>query len=168
MYHVKFECDGYLPFYLKDFGTGSYTVGSGDSWDTVTLVPGDTTYNADNDNQWSDDVINSSDSAYVQSCLGATRGDSNFNPSMDADGDNVISQADLDAFCAFYENLADDEYYTLSQYVQSLDINLDGVINDTDYKLLEESGASESELADFKSELDTGKNRKFMGIYLQP
>lgn len=157
MYHVKFECDGYLPFYLKDFGTGSYTVGSGDSWDTVTLVPGDTTYNADNDNQWSDDVINSSDSAYVQSCLGATRGDSNFNPSMDADGDNVISQADLDAFCAFYENLADDEYYTLSQYVQSLDINLDGVINDTDYKLLEESGASESELADFKSELDTAR-----------
>lgn len=76
---------------------------------------------------------------------------------MDADCDNVISQADLDAFCAFYENLADDEYYTLSQYVQSLDINLDGVINDTDYKLLEESGASESELADFKSELDTAR-----------
>ena len=155
VYHVKFECDGYLPFYLKDFGTGSYQIGSGDSLDTVTLVPGDTKYNADNDNQWSDDVINSSDSAYVQSCLGATRGDSNFNPSMDADGDNVISQADLDAFCAFYESLADDEYYELSQYVQSLDINLDGVINDTDYKALEESGASESELADFKSELDS-------------
>lgn len=145
VYHVKFECDGYLPFYLKDFGTGSYTIGSGDSWDTVTLVPGDTKWNADNDNQWSDDVINSADAAYVQSCLGATRGDNDFNPSMDADGDNIISQADLDAFCDFYENLGDDEY-ELPQYIQDLDINLDGVINDYDYKLLEDSGASEEEL----------------------
>lgn len=42
VYHVKFECDGYLPFYLKDFGTGEYQIGSGESKDTVTLVPGDT------------------------------------------------------------------------------------------------------------------------------
>ncbi len=154
VYHVKFECDGYLPFYLKDFGTGSYQAGSGDSPDTITLVPGDTTWNEENENQWSDDVINSADSAYVKSCLGATRGDSDFNPSMDADGDNVISQADLDAFCAFYEKLGDDEYYELSQYVLELDINKDGVINDTDYKILEESGASEAELANLKSELD--------------
>lgn len=41
VYHVKFECDGYLPFYLKDFGTGKFQVGSDDSLDTVTLVPGD-------------------------------------------------------------------------------------------------------------------------------
>ncbi|MCI8777499.1 MAG: hypothetical protein HFK00_08970, partial [Oscillospiraceae bacterium] len=154
VYHVKFECDGYLPFYLRDFGTGSYQAGSGDSPDTITLVPGDTTWNEENENQWSDDVINSADSAYVKSCLGATRGDSDFNPSMDADGDNVISQADLDAFCAFYEKLGDDEYYELSQYVLDLDINKDGVINDTDYKILEESGASEAELANLKSELD--------------
>ena len=63
VYHVKFECDGYLPFYLKDFGTGKFQVGSDDSLDTVTLVPGDTTWNEDNANQWSDDVINSADSA---------------------------------------------------------------------------------------------------------
>ena len=157
VYHVKFECDGYLPFYLKDFGTGSYTVGSGDSWDTITLIPGDTTWNEENGNQWSDDVLNAADSAYVQSCLGATRGNSDFNPSMDADGDNVISQADLDKFCDFYNSLGDDKYYELSQYVQDLDINKDGVINDTDYKILEESGASESELANFKSELDSAR-----------
>ncbi len=157
VYHVKFECDGYLPFYLKDFGTGSYQVGSGDSWDTITLVPGDTTWNEENGSQWSDDVLNVADSAYVSSCLGATRGDSDFNPSMDADGDNVISQADLDKFCEFYNSLGDDEYYELSQYVQDLDINKDGVINDTDYKILEESGASESELANFKSELDSAR-----------
>ena len=154
VYHVKFECDGYLPFYLKDFGTGKFQVGSDDSLDTVTLVPGDTTWNKDNANQWSDDVINSADSAYVQSCLGATRGDSDFNPSMDADGDNVISQADLNAFCDFYDSLDDDEYYELPQSVQDLDINLDGVINDTDYELLEASGASEEELAAFQSELN--------------
>lgn len=165
VYHVKFECDGYLPFYLKDFGTGKYQVGSGNSWDTVTLVPGDTTWNEDNANQWSDDVINSADAAYVQSCLGATRGDSDFNPSMDTDGDNVISQADLDAFCDFYENLGDDEY-ELPQYIQDLDINLDGVINDYDYKLLEDSGASEEELADFKSELSgVRQSDKWVYIY---
>lgn len=50
VYHVKYECDGYLPFYLKDFGTGTYLIGSGDSNDTITLVPGDTTYNAGNGN----------------------------------------------------------------------------------------------------------------------
>lgn len=52
VYHVKYECDGYLPFYLKDYGTGSFVVGSNGSHDTVTLVPGDTTYNANDSNQW--------------------------------------------------------------------------------------------------------------------
>lgn len=165
VYHVKFECDGYLPFYLKDFGTGVYQIGSGKSWDTVTLVPGDTTYNEDNDNQWSDDVLNANDLTYVQSCLGATRGDSDFNPSMDADGDNFISQADLDAFCQLYFDLEEGTYYELSQYVQDLDINKDGVINDTDYKILEESGASEAELADFKSELDSARTVG-SGVYI--
>ena len=72
-----------------------------------------------------------------RSCLGAYRGDSDFNPSMDADGDNIISPADLKAFCDFYDHLADDEYYELPQNVQNLDINLDGVINDTDYLLFD-------------------------------
>ena len=137
VYHIKFECDGYLPFYLKDFGTGSYTVGSGDSLDTVTLIPGDTTWNEKDNNQWSDDVLNAADSEYVKSCLGATRGDSDFNPSMDADGDNVISQEDLDKFCEFYEELRENnEEILLSNFIQNLDINLDGVINDTDYSIL--------------------------------
>ncbi len=137
VYHVKFECDGYLPFYLKDFGTGEYQVGSGESWDTVTLIPGDTTYNYYNANQWSDDVIDGNDSAYVQSCLGATRGDSDFNPTMDADGDNIISQSDLDIFCSYYTELKDsDTEIILSEFTMSLDINKDGVINDTDYNIL--------------------------------
>ena len=157
IYHVKYESDGYLPFYLKDFGTGTYTVGSGDFRNTVTLVPGDTTWNEEHDNEWSDDVINGKDLAYVQSCLGAYRGDSDFNPSMDADGDNIISPADLKAFCDFYDHLADDEYYELPQNVQNLDINLDGVINDTDYLLLMDAGAGE-ELAAFKAEVDSARD----------
>ena len=137
VHHVKFECDGYLPFYLKDFGTGSFQISSGDSPDTVTLIPGDTTWNEENDNQWSDDVINAADSAYVQSCLGETRGASDFNPTMDVDGDNFISKADLDDFCEFYEELRENnEEITLSVFTQNLDINLDGVINDTDYNIL--------------------------------
>ena len=158
IYHVKYESDGYLPFYLKDFGTGTYTVGSGDSRNAVTLVPGDTTWNEEHDNEWSDDVINGKDLAYVQSCLGAYRGDSDFNPSMDADGDNIISPADLKAFCDFYNHLADDEYYELPQNVQNLDINLDGVINDTDYLLLMDAGAGEEELAAFKAEVDSARD----------
>lgn len=158
VYHVKYESDGYLPFYLKDFGTGTYTVGSGDSRNAVTLVPGDTTWNEEHDNEWSDDVINGKDLAYVQSCLGAYRGDSDFNPSMDADGDNIISPADLKAFCDFYNHLADDEYYELPQNVQNLDINLDGVINDTDYLLLMDAGAGEEELAAFKAEVDSARD----------
>ncbi|MBQ8434870.1 MAG: hypothetical protein IJX24_02515, partial [Oscillospiraceae bacterium] len=165
IYHVKFECDGYLPFYLKDFGTGSYTIGSGESWDTVTLVPGDTKYNEAENNQWSDDIINANDEAFVRSCLGATRGDSDFNPSMDADGDNVISQSDLDAFCDFYEKLGDTEY-ELPQSIQDLDINHDNVINDTDYKLLEDSGASAEELLAFRSELSgVRQSDKWVYIY---
>ena len=158
IYHVKYESDGYLPFYLKDFGTGTYTVGSGDSRNAVTLVPGDTTWNEEHDNEWSDDVINGKDLAYVQSCLGAYRGDSDFNPSMDADGDNIISPADLKAFCDFYDHLADDEYYELPQNVQNFDINLDGVINDTDYLLLMDAGAGEEELAAFKAEVDSARD----------
>lgn len=135
VYHVKFECNGYLPFYLKDFGTGTFQVGSGDSVNTVTLVPGDTTYNYYNANQWSDDVLDGNDMAYVQSCLGATRGNTDFNPSMDADGDGVVSQADLDAFCAFYDTLG-EEGLELTWDILRLDINLDGVINSYDYDIL--------------------------------
>lgn len=139
-YHVKFECNGYLPFYLKDFGTGSYQVGSGDSDNTVTLIPGDTTYNADNDNQWSDDVLNANDLAYVQNCVGATSyGAKDFNISMDANDDGVITQEELNNFCKFYENLAEGQSYDLSNEsadIDFFDINDDGIINRYDYYLM--------------------------------
>ena len=80
------------------------------------------------------------------------------NPRLDADGDNIISPADLKAFCDFYDHLADDEYYELPQNVQNLDINLDGVINDMDYLLLMDAGAGEEELAAFKAEVDSARD----------
>lgn len=133
VYHVKYECDGYLPFYLKDFGTGSYRVGTGESTNTVTLVPGDTTYNADSDNQWSDDVINANDVAYVQSCLGAHRGNSNFNPSMDTDGNGEISEAEKNAFLQFYTDLGNEQIDISDMNANYYDVNNDEVINFNDY-----------------------------------
>lgn len=140
VYHVKFECNGYLPFYLKDFGTGSYQVGSGDSDNTVTLIPGDTTYNADNDNQWSDDVLNSNDITYVQDCIGAASYvATDFNLSMDLNDDGIITQEELDEFCAFYTNLEEGEQYDLSDEradIDYFDVNDDGIINRYDYYLM--------------------------------
>jgi len=153
VHHVKFECDGYLPFYLKDFGTGSFQIGSGDSLDTVTLVPGDTIWNEDNANQWSDDVINSSDLAYVQSCYGAYRGDPGFNPSMDHDGDGIVGDADWDYFYRLYEELDENEFYDMNQLdIYQYDLDNNGVINYYDLQLKQkDTGATEAELADFAS-----------------
>ncbi len=117
------------------------------------LLPGDTTWNEEQDNQWSDEQINSADAAYVQSCLGAYVGDSDFNPSMDVDGDNIISQADLNAFCAFYENLGDTEY-ELPQYICDMDMNADGVINETDYEIFISNDITEEEYNNFVSEFN--------------
>lgn len=126
VYHVKFECDGYLPFYLKDFGTGKYQVGSGESWDTIILIPGDTTWNEDNDNQWSDDVLNAADSAYVRSCLGAYRGDSDFNPCMDTNRNGQISYNEKTNFLKFYTDLGDEQIDISGMSASNYDINNDG------------------------------------------
>ncbi len=157
VYHVKFECDGYLPFYLKDFGTGEYQVGSGESWDTVTLIPGDTTYNYYNANQWSDDVLDGNDLAYVQSCLYAYRGDAGFNPSMDHDGDGIVSDADWAYFYRLYEELEENEFYDISQSdMYQYDLDNNGVINYYDLQLKQaDTSATEAELTDFANVVDS-------------
>ena len=159
-YHVKFECDGYLPFYLKDFGTGAFQIGSGDSPDTVTLVPGDTTWNEENDNQWSDDVLNSSDASYVESCRNAYRGDPGFNPSMDHDEDGMVSDADWDYFYRLYEELGEDEFYDMNQLdMYQYDLDNNGVINYYDLQLKQkDTGATEAELADFASVVKSARD----------
>ena len=147
IYHVKYESDGYLPFYLKDFGTGTYTVGSGASRNTVTLVPGDTTWNEEHDNEWSDDVINGKDLAYVQSCLGAYRGDDAFNFSMDLDDDGKIDQAELlDAQNAI-NSASESQQDANAAYIY--DLNGDACINHLDmYIMASFVGYDSSEISD--------------------
>ena len=147
VYHVKYESDGYLPFYLKDFGTGTYTVGSGDSRNAVTLVPGDTTWNEEHDNEWSDDVINGKDLAYVQSCLGAYRGDDAFNFSMDLDDDGKIDQAELlDAQNAI-NSASESQQDANAAYIY--DLNGDACINHLDvYIMASFVGYDSSEISD--------------------
>ena len=147
IYHVKYESDGYLPFYLKDFGTGTYTVGSGDSRNTVTLVSGDTTWNEEHDNEWSDDVINGKDLAYVQSCLGAYRGDDAFNFSMDLDDDGKIDQAELlDAQNAI-NSASESQQDANAAYIY--DLNGDACINHLDmYIMASFVGYDSSEISD--------------------
>ena len=159
VYHVKFECDGYLPFYLKDFGTGSYQIGSGESKDTVTLVPGDTTYNSDNDNQWSDDRIDINDVEYVRSCKDAYQGDPGFNPSMDCDGDGIVDfdGEDWRIFYSLYENLEENTYYNFDDLgVSHYDIDGNGVINYYDLLLKKSDGsASDEEIASLEEAVNS-------------
>ena len=151
VYHIKFECDGYLPFYLKDFGTGSYQVGSGNSWNTVTLVPGDTTYNADNDDQWSDDVIDANDAEYVSRFIGKRKACGDYEADFDMNGDGSIDAEDLE--------IIDRDHYEKKQgetgYVAELDINGDGEIDADDYNyILENHSGSYVGDPDYKEYMD--------------
>lgn len=135
VYHVKFECDGYLPFYLKDFGVGSFVLGSGGSHDTLTLIPGDTTNNPEYENQWSDDNLNIYDAEYVESCFGAIKGASDFNIIMDSDGNGDVSQEELNEWQNFYIELG-DESIIVPENASYYDVNDDGIINYNDYQAL--------------------------------
>lgn len=151
VYHIKFECDGYLPFYLKDFGTGSYQVGSGNSWNTVTLVPGDTTYNADNDDQWSDDVIDANDAEYVSRFIGKRKACGDYEADFDMNGDGSIDAEDLE--------IIDRDHYEKKQgetgYVAELDINGNGEIDADDYNyILENHSGSYVGDPDYKEYMD--------------
>ena len=159
VYHVKFECDGYLPFYLKDFGIGAYQIGSGESKDTVTLVPGDTTYNEWENNQWSDDRIDGNDVEYVRSCKEAYQGDPGFNPSMDCDGDGIVDfdGEDWRIFYSLYENLEENTYYDFDDLgVSHYDIDGNGVINYYDLLLKKSDGsASDEEIASLEEAVNS-------------
>ncbi|MDE6088105.1 MAG: hypothetical protein K2G25_06935, partial [Oscillospiraceae bacterium] len=158
VYHVKFECDGYLPFYLKDFGTGTYQIGSGDSKNTITLIPGDTTYNEDNGNQWSDDVFNANDTAYVHSLIGSRPGDDTFNFSLDLNGDGMIDGNEQFSAREMIQDWSKSDQIEVTRAwneAQKYDLNGDFVINNTDFKLIGSwIGADASEVSD----LDTNRN----------
>ncbi|HCR74475.1 MAG TPA: hypothetical protein DIW26_09010, partial [Ruminococcus sp.] len=117
---------------MKDYGTGSFVVGSNGSHDTVTLVPGDTTYNANDNNQWSDDNLTSDDANYVSSCLHAVKGASDYLDWMDMDGDGTISQSDVNEIQAMYINM-DEDSISVPSNISAYDLNNDNVINTNDF-----------------------------------
>ncbi len=128
--NVKIECDGYLPRFYKGMGWGSYWIGSPD--EPEMLIPGDTTWNEEQSNQWSDEQINSDDAAYVEGCIGAYIGDDNYNLSCDWDGDGTITQADLDNAKAYIE--ANDQLNVSG--LAWLDIDGSGIIDSGDIELM--------------------------------
>lgn len=128
--NVKIECDGYLPRFYKGMGWGSYWIGSPD--EPEMLIPGDTTWNEEQSNQWSDEQINSADAAYVEGCIGAYIGDDNYNLSCDWDGDGTITQADLDNAKAYIE--ANDQLNISG--LAWLDIDGSGIIDGGDIDLM--------------------------------
>ena len=128
--NVKIECDGYLPRFYKGMGWGSYWIGSPD--EPEMLIPGDTTWNEEQSNQWSDEQINSDDAAYVEGCIGAYIGDDNYNLSCDWDGDGTITQADLDNAKAYIE--ANDQLNVSG--LAWLDIDGSGIIDGGDIELM--------------------------------
>lgn len=107
-------------------------VGSNGSHDTVTLVPGDTTYNANDNNQWSDDNLTSDDANYVSSCLHAVKGASDYLDWMDMDGDGTISQSDVNEIQAMYINM-DEDSISVPSNISAYDLNNDNVINTNDF-----------------------------------
>ncbi|MDR0918580.1 MAG: hypothetical protein LBM93_04945, partial [Oscillospiraceae bacterium] len=132
--HIKIECNGYLPIYLKDFGTGNFLVSAGYGEEgllPLEMIPGDTTYNYDNDNQWSDDNLTADDSEFVEECLGETF-NATYNSYLDFNQDGIITSDELsDATTQLYSDSIE-----ISESVPSeLDLNADGYldINDTEY-----------------------------------
>ena len=130
--NVKIECDGYLPRFYKGMGYGSYWLGS--SEEPEMLIPGDTTWNEEQANQWSDEQINSADAAYVYDCLGAYAGDEDYNISCDWDGDGTITQTDLDNAEAYIEYYLNSDISGLG--LEFWDIDGSGVIDERDCDLM--------------------------------
>ena len=138
--NVKIECDGYLPRFYKGMGYGSYMLGS--SEEPEMLIPGDTTWNEEQDNQWSDEQINSSDAAYVQSCIDAYAGDEDYNISCDWDGDGTITQADLDNAKAYIESVMNADISEVG--FEFWDIDGTGVIDQHDCDLMKSFWGAEA------------------------
>lgn len=85
--HIKIECNGYLPRFYKDMGFGSYQLGTSEN--PEILYFGDTTYNPDAANQWSDESINYNDLVFVSSQIDKRKGDENFDDRYDLERVNI-------------------------------------------------------------------------------
>lgn len=138
--HVKIECNGYLPRFYKDMGFGSYQLGTYDN--PEVLYFGDTTYNPNADNQWSDEVINYDDLTFVFDQIGKIRGDENYDEEYDFNQDGVINDNDLSEIKHFngaiyedgflYTDSTKTSYYVEPEGILRYDLNFDNVIDNQD------------------------------------
>jgi len=151
--NVKIECDGYLPRFYKNMGHGSYQFGTADN--PEMLYPGDSTYNENDNDQWSDEVINANDASYVQGFIGKRKATEDYVADFDMNGDGSIDAEDLD--------IIDRDHYEKKEgedgYISELDIDGDGIIDADDYNyILENHSGSYVGDDDFKEYMDKDKD----------
>ena len=150
--HVKIECNGYLPRFYKDMGFGSYQLGTSEN--PEILYFGDTTYNPDAENQWSDEVINYNDLDFVSNQIDKRKGDENFDDRYDLNHDGLINNDDISIIAEYdgynydestgnlYTNEEQNEWFyigSVPDYVESIlkcDLNGDNVIDGNDQQVI--------------------------------
>lgn len=102
VFHVKYECDGYLPAILRNIGTGSFVLGSNGSADTLTLVPGNSTFRNDENDYWNEENLTADDAQYVRTFIGAQEGTDDYQSYMDKNADGEIDEFDAGWFESAY------------------------------------------------------------------
>lgn len=150
--HVKIECNGYLPRFYKDMGFGSYQLGTSDK--PEILYFGDTTYNPDAGNQWSDEVINYNDLDFVSNQIDKRKGDENFDDRYDLNNDGLINNDDISIIAEYdgynydestgnlYTNEEQNEWFyigSVPDHVESIlkcDLNGDNIIDSSDQQII--------------------------------
>lgn len=150
--HVKIECNGYLPRFYKDMGFGSYQLGTSEK--PEVLYFGDTTYNPDAGNQWSDEVINYNDLDFVSNQIDKRKGDENFDDRYDLNNDGLINNDDISIIAEYdgynydestgnlYTNEEQNEWFykdSVPDLVESIlkcDLNGDNVIDGNDQQVI--------------------------------
>ena len=141
--HIKVESNGYLPRFYKDMSFGSYQLGTENN--PEVLLFGDTTYNPDVNNQWSDEVIDTNDLNFVYQQEGKIKGDENYNEYYDFNQDGRLDNEDIEKIAqydgAIYENdvwytsSTKEYYYTNSSDILKYDLNGDNIINSADQQV---------------------------------
>ena len=127
--NVKIECDGYLPRFYKNMGHGSYQFGTADT--PEMLYPGDSTYNENDNDQWSDEVINANDASYVRGFIGLRKATGDYVADYDFNDDKSIDNKDLELIEKHFCDSENDP-----KYLAEMDFNDDKKIDEDDYNFL--------------------------------
>lgn len=102
VFHVKFECDGYLPAFVRNIGTGSFVLGSNGSGDTLTLIPGNSTYKTNENDYFNEENLTDDDAQYVSTFMGTQEDSEDYQSYMDKNADGVIDEYDIGWFETAY------------------------------------------------------------------